>query len=297
MDTRLLLEATESFAGVLLDAYGVFWSGNATGLIPGADAAMKELVKRGKVVGILSNATRLGDQEIEKVKNFNLHLGKHFHFFLTSGDITRYILLSGSLPFSIKCKKFFVLGGPYPSVPIHKDLFTGTCYEETQDISEAGFIYASTPQILGKDQTDPQLFRRTVEKCKQADIPMICSNPDLFAHEGKPPLMVVRQGSIARMYEEMGGVVYYIGKPYYEAYDKAMQLFGMLGVFDPHKILMIGDTPETDIRGANTYGLKSALLIGTGIMAERIQKHGLGKAMSSLSSHDIPNYFLDRLGI
>lgn len=46
------------FDGILLDAYGVFWGGNACGLLPGSKEAMEALVSQGKIVGILSNSTR-----------------------------------------------------------------------------------------------------------------------------------------------------------------------------------------------------------------------------------------------
>ena len=54
---------------------------------------------------------------------------------------------------------------------------------------------------------------------------MICPNPDRFAHEGKPPQAVVRQGSIAALYEELGGRVVYLGKPAALAYETAMHHF------------------------------------------------------------------------
>lgn len=52
---------------------------------------------------------------------------------------------------------------------------------------------------------------------------MICINPDLFAHEGNPPKPVVRQGSIAAIYEELGGPVFYLGKPSDLIFAEAMK--------------------------------------------------------------------------
>lgn len=297
MNPSPLLELTASFKGILLDAYGVFWSGNARGLIPGADTAMEALVKQGKLVGILSNATKLGAFEIEKVKKHGLYLDKHFHFFITSGDLARKTLLEGKLPFSTPSKRYFVLGGPYDHSPIHKDIFAGTQYEETDEIEKASFIYVSTPQIQGKDQVDPSLFTNHVEQCYRANLPMLCANPDLFAHEGNPARAVVRQGSLAKMYEKMGGQVHYIGKPQQEAFQEALSAFRRLNDLSPSDILMIGDTPETDIRGSKASGMSSALIYETGVMAERVYTSSLDASLISLSKDDYPHYLLQRLGL
>lgn len=45
----------EPFEGVLLDAYGVFWGGNAIGLLPGCKETMERLIAKGKIKGIFIN--------------------------------------------------------------------------------------------------------------------------------------------------------------------------------------------------------------------------------------------------
>ena len=93
----------------------------------------------------------------------------------------------------------------------------------------------------------------------------------------------------------MGGHVFYIGKPYNKAYDTAMSHFRKHNVTDPKEVLMVGDTPETDIRGARRCGMPSALVIQTGIMADRISHNGLERALKALSPLDSPDYFIGRL--
>ncbi|MCX6990075.1 MAG: TIGR01459 family HAD-type hydrolase [Chlamydiae bacterium] len=292
-----LLDMSQPFAGILLDAYGVFWAGNAAGAIPGAPEAMKALVASGKIVGILSNATRLAEVEIKKLDSHGIHLGEHFHFLITSGEIARQTALSNSLPFSPSTNKYFVLGGPYPDCGIHAEIFAGSPFSETTDLSHAGFIYASTPQIQGEDQTDPKVFEPHVQSCLSSNLPMLCANPDLFAHEGYPPKAVVRQGSLARRYEELGGPVHYIGKPYSPAFAKAMQEFAKYSIHNPSDILMIGDTPETDVRGARLFGMSSALITQTGIMADRLEALHPTESVSALLSDDHPHFFLERLSL
>lgn len=284
------------FEGILLDAYGVFWGGNDIGLLPGCKATMERLVAEGKIIGILSNTTQLEKKEIDKLKNHGLIQGVHFHFFITSGTVARQIFLTDSLSFPTPNKKFFSSGMPHPKFSSHQPLFQDTLYQETTDLQQADFIYISIPHIDGNDQTDPSLFIKHIESLKQTNLPMICVNPDRFAHEGNPPRAVVRQGSIAAIYEELGGQVFYFGKPSDKMYAAAMNSFIDLGISDPKKVVMVGDTPETDIRGARNFGISSALITKTGIMADRIAHQGLDGAVENLQPSDYPDYFIEYMG-
>jgi HAD superfamily hydrolase (TIGR01459 family) len=285
---------THHFNGILLDAYGVFWGGNDYGILPGSKEAMEQLVLNGKIVGILSNATQLASKEITKLERHGIIQGEHFHFLITSGEVTRQIFLTCALPFETPRNTFWLFGGTHPRFSPHEAIFQGTVYREAVDIHDADFIYISIPHIDGEDQLDSEIFREEVEKVKAKNLPMICSNPDLFAHEGNPPKAVVRQGSIAKMYEEMGGQVFYIGKPHNKVYSIALEQFRLHSVMAPTEILMIGDTPETDIRGARQFGMPSALITQTGIMADRISHKGLERALQELPTTDIPNYLIER---
>lgn len=286
---------TTSYPGILLDAYGVFWGGNAFGLLPGAKDAMEKLVSSGKIVGILSNTTQLAEKEMQKLRSHGLVAGQHFHFLVTSGEVARALFLKEKLPFATPKKTFWLFGGQHPKYFSHEGVFQETKFKETQDLGEADFIYISIPHLNGEDQTDPELFREHLEKLKAFQLPMVCPNPDRFAQEGNPPQMVVRQGSIAEMYEKMGGKVFYIGKPHAPAYLLAMRHFEKHALSNPNEILMIGDTPETDVRGARAHGMPSALILKTGVMAERISQQGLEQAIEQLDPLDRPDYYIERL--
>lgn len=290
-----LLPISDHFKGILLDAYGVFWGGNDYGLLSGSKEVMENLLQRGKIVGILSNSTQLNHKEIAKFERFGLIQGKHFHFLITSGDIARSIFLKETLPFETPRKTFWLFGGVHPKFSSHEPIFKDTGYSETSDINQSDFIYLSIPHINGEDQTDPQLFRQAIANIQEKNLPMVCPNPDQFAHEGMPPKAVVRQGSIAKIYEEMGGKVFYIGKPDKNAFSVAFDQFCHYQVVNPQEILMVGDTPETDIRGARLFGMRSALTIKTGMMADRISHKGLDIALNELPAKDTPQYFIEQL--
>jgi len=290
-----IFDLPRDFKGILLDAAGVFWGGGEIGVLPGSAQAMEKLVASGKIVGILSNSTWLSSKEIHKLHLKGLEKGKHFHFLLTSGQVTREALLRKNLPFPTPRNTFWLLGEPHPRFFSHELVFEGTGYTQTSDIEDADFIYLSIPHINGEDQVTPETFRKDLEKIRKKNLPMLCSNPDRFAHEGNPSRAVVRQGSLAGLYEEMGGPVFYIGKPEALAYTSALKEFEKHGITDPSEILMVGDTPETDIRGAKAFGMQSALVTKTGITAEKISKIGFEKFISTLPREDFPDYFLERL--
>jgi len=285
---------TKYFEGFLLDAYGVFWGGNDFGLLPGSKEMMKKLVAQNKVVGILSNSTQLAAKEIHKLSAHGLIQGQHFHFLLTSGEVARHLFLNEKLPFATPNLQYYLFGGVYPKFASHTAIFQDTVYRETQNIEKADFIFISVPHLNGIDQTNPLVFRSEIEKLKTSNLPMICPNPDQFAHEGAPPKAVVRQGHIAMMYEEIGGKVIYIGKPHPKAYTMALDLFQKHNILYPQAIIMVGDTPETDIRGARKFGMPTALITKTGIMGDRIQHQGLENALKSIPAQDFPEYLIEK---
>lgn len=288
-------QISDHFDGILLDAYGVFWGGNDFGALPDSQEAMERLVAQGKIVGILSNTTQLSGKEIKKLKDHGFIQGKHFHFLVTSGDVGRAIFLNKSLPFETPSNKYYLYCGDHPKFSSHEAIFHETVYTETKEVSEADFIYISVPHIKGEDQLDPQVFAREIQALKEINLPVVCPNPDRFAHEGKPPRSVVRQGCIAALFEEMGAPVFYIGKPYQSAFAAAMKCFQEHHIEDAKKILMVGDTPETDIRGGHLFGMSTALISKSGIMADRISKSNLEEALKALPKQDVPDFIIGTL--
>ena len=79
----------------------------------------------------------------------------------------------------------------------------------------------------------------------------------------------MRQGLVARFYEDLGGEVEYFGKPYPLIFDFALQHIDT----PDNRIIMVGDTLETDILGGKSYGIKTALTM-TGIAKENMEIEG-----------------------
>ena len=96
---------------------------------------------------------------------------------------------------------------------------------------------------------------------------MICTNPDLIVDRGNTRELCA--GSVAMVFEKMGGQVVYFGKPHPEVYNQSINN-------NNKKILAIGDNLNTDIRGANLLNY-DCLLISNGIHKDEINNKGIEK--------------------
>ena len=96
---------------------------------------------------------------------------------------------------------------------------------------------------------------------------MICTNPDLIVDRGNRRELCA--GSVAMVFEKIGGKVIYFGKPFPEVYNQSIDT-------RDKKILCIGDNLNTDIKGANLQNYHS-LLISNGIHKKEITKDGVEK--------------------
>jgi HAD superfamily hydrolase (TIGR01459 family) len=117
-----------------------------------------------------------------------------------------------------------------------------------------------------------KLFEKHVEK------KMICTNPDLIVDKGSKREMCA--GSVAMVFEKIGGKVVYFGKPYPEVYNQAIDNKNK-------KILSIGDNLNTDIKGANLLNYDS-LLISNGVHKNEIKDEGVKEISKKYES--IVNY-------
>ena len=70
--------------------------------------------------------------------------------------------------------------------------------------------------------------------------------------------------------KKLGLEVVEFGKPLYITFENA--LVDVANV-DKDKILMVGDAIPNDIKGANNFGIKSALTLETGVTANEIFKN------------------------
>ena len=231
-----------------IDLWGVVHNGIT--LHKSAIEALEEITKLGKQYVLLTNAPRPN----KSVKSFLEKMGMN-------KKIREKVYSSGEAALSYLKKnlldeKFYHLG---PSRDF--DLFVDFKKNKTVDIKESSYLLCTGLfEEQGEDLNHyKELFKEHINK------KMICTNPDLIVDRGDKRELCA--GSVALVFEEMGGEVIYFGKPYPEVYNQSINN-------KKKKVLSIGDNLNTDIKGANLLNYDS-LLISNGVHKNEIKKEGI----------------------
>ena len=245
LDKEGLKSIVDNYDLYFIDLWGVIHNGIE--IFKSSIEVLNELTKLDKEYILLTNAPRPN----ANVRIFIEKMGmdkKISTKVYTSGEAALDYLIA-----NFKEKKFFHIG---PS----RDFSLFKTFEKNKinDLNEAEYLLCSG---LFDVQDKELSFYKKLLAAHFKKI-MICTNPDLIVERGK-----VREfcaGSVAKVFEELGGKVEYFGKPYPKVYNQATNLIN-------RKVLCIGDNLNTDIRGANFQNF-SSLLISNGIHREEINQ-------------------------
>lgn len=114
--------------------------------------------------------------------------------------------------------------------------------------------------LLNDDAETPADYADLLARLRRRDLELICVNPDIVVERGER--IVYCAGAIAEAYEKLGGRVAYAGKPHPPIYDQARRTIDALrGVpVGTDRILAIGDSVRTDMRGAAAAGVRSVFI-------------------------------------
>ena len=189
---------------------------------------------------LLTNAPRPNNTVISFLKNMGLDNNK-CRKVSTSGEVALKYLKS-----KYKGLKFFHIGPPRDF-----DLFKSFKKFKVNEIEECNFIMCTG--LFDNFSKNLNYYKILLKN--KVDIKMVCTNPDLIVNRGSERELCA--GSVAKIFEDLGGKVEYFGKPYPLVYNQSADTKNK-------KILCIGDNLNTDIKGANIQNFKS-LFIMSGI--------------------------------
>jgi HAD superfamily hydrolase (TIGR01459 family) len=240
-----------SFTAVFFDQYGVLHDGRNP--YPGARDALAALKSRGVKIVILSNSGRTG--KVNAGRMATLGFGPELYDFLvTSGDVARTLLKGGRFPAPLapeaRCLVISTDGS---------DEFTSALgLVPAAQSGEADLVIIAGSQA---DRLSLDDYRRLLAPAARRGAPCVCANPDklMLTAAGNAP----GAGRIAEIYQELGGDVTWIGKPFSEIYQAATKLSC---VQNPSDVLCVGDSVEHDVVGARRFGAVAAL-VRTGVLA------------------------------
>ena len=240
-----LMDAIHEYDMILFDLWGVIIEGEETYL--GVVDAVNEIMEKKRVV-FLSNAPRPNFIVARNLNNRGLrNVGPDN--VLTSGDIARRMVEERKLSIGKKSPLVYHLGADR-----NDEILIEIEHELTEDIDKADILLMS---LYRDDHENINEFDDLLKKAaKSTEMLTLCSNPDTTI----PKHGVLRYcaGHFAGIIEKFGGEVVYTGKPKSVIYDEVLK---RNSTTKNDRILMVGDTFETDILGANTAGIHSALVM------------------------------------
>lgn len=107
-------------------------------------------------------------------------------------------------------------------------------------------------------------YRGLLARGQALKLPFVCANPDLVVDVGGRLFLCA--GALADAYQQIGGAVYWAGKPHATAYSAARAAAARVrgAAVSDQRILVIGDAIRTDLAGAAGAGL-DALFVAGGI--------------------------------
>jgi HAD superfamily hydrolase (TIGR01459 family) len=236
----------------LCDVWGVVHNGVAA--TPQSCDALARFRQEGGTVVLITNAPRPGDV----VQGFldKLKVPRDaYDGIVSSGDVTRALIAqrAGQSIFHI---------GPERDLPMFEGLDAPVAPVESAD-------YVVCSGLTDDTVETPADYDMLIAAMRGRGLIMICANPDVVVERGEH--LVYCAGAIADRYAAAGGAVIYAGKPYRPIYEQALALARRRRgqASDLQRVLAIGDSVRTDLKGASDFGL-DCLFVTAGIHAEEL---------------------------
>lgn len=246
------------YDGFVLDLWGVIHDGVT--LYPGVVDCLQRLHAAGKKFVMLSNAPRRSPAIAQSMQRMGM-----------PENFCRDIMSSGEATYlSLRDRDdrwFAGIGRRCLHIGPERDLslFEGLDIERVERTDDAEFIVNTGPWKDGEKVAD---YEAVLAAGAARGLKMVCANPDLEVIRGGR--RIICAGALARRYEELGGEVFYLGKPRPAIYETC---FRMLDIAAKDRILAIGDSIRTDIAGARACGIDSILVVG-GLHGEELLDSG-----------------------
>jgi HAD superfamily hydrolase (TIGR01459 family) len=240
-----LAEIVDRYDAFLIDQFGVLRDGR--GPYPDAASTLATLKARSKRNIILSNSGKRSEENSVRLAELGFS-PESWDWFLTSGETAFRIMAKET-----RHGKCLLISRDGDTSPLDGLDIMRTARADEADIV---LIAASEGDVYTLSH-----YEELLGPAARRKVPCLCTNPD--------KIMLTRGGTafgagrIAELYEELGGAVRWIGKPFPDIYDQARTFLGGVAT---DRICCIGDSIENDIAGAAAAGF-SSILVTTGILA------------------------------
>jgi HAD superfamily hydrolase (TIGR01459 family) len=241
-----------AYDALLCDVWGVVH--NSIVSFPDATAALAAFRRRGGTVVMITNAPRRSEVVVGILDALKVPR-ESYDAIVSSGDVTRGIIAAraGQSAFHI---------GPERDLSMFEELDTPLASVERADYVVCSGLYDDNTET-------PQDYSTLIAKMRERGLAMVCANPDIVVERGEK--LVYCAGAIADLYAAAGGEVVYAGKPYRPIYEEAVAMAAARRgrSISPARLLAIGDSIHTDLKGAAAFGIDCLFVTG-GIHAEEL---------------------------
>ena len=248
LDNEGLQSIADNYDLFYIDLWGVVHNGIK--LHEKAIFALNELLKKNKQFVLLTNAPRPTHVVTVQLEKMGMKKILRDHVYTSGQAALSYLNKLYST------QHFFHIG---PAKDF--DLFYDFKNNKTNKINECEYLLCTG--LFDEQFEDLKYYKTLLEN--HVEKKMICTNPDLIVDKGDKRELCA--GSVAMVFEKMGGEVVYFGKPYPEVYNQSIDN-------NDKKVLSIGDNLNTDIKGANLLNYDS-LLISNGVHKEEIKNSNI----------------------
>ncbi len=242
-------DISDSYMGFIIDQWGVLHDGERP--YPGVVECLRELKNRNKYIIILSNSGKRSESNVDRMKKIGIGPSL-YDVLITSGELAwQGMKAQDDGFFKGLGKKCYVIsrGGD-------RTIVDGLNIEVVNDVSKADFMIisgADSPEMTLED------YEPVLKAAARKQLKVLCANPDSRGVMGSVDIM--GPGTLARRYQDFGGVVHYMGKPHQPIFQHCIKLLQAKEIY-PGQTIVIGDTMAHDILGGSLVNIDTCLVRG-----------------------------------